>query len=108
MRKAGRRVDVEGLEPRGERVMLRLFVAGDEPNSKLAKENLERLCEAHLKGICNIEVVDVLEHFDIAIENSVLVTPALIVAAPPPRVTIYGNLSDTTKVMAALGLTGGK
>jgi len=46
----------------------------------------------------------VLEDFQMALENNVLVTPCLILASPLPKVTVFGNLSDTEKVIAALRL----
>jgi circadian clock protein KaiB len=105
MKPSGQSVQTEGGDARGETVILRLFVADDEPNSKQARENLARLCQTHLTGRYEIEIVDVLEDFKTALENNVLVTPTLIVAAPRPPVRILGNLSDTGKVLAALRLT---
>ncbi|MBC8264446.1 MAG: circadian clock protein KaiB [Anaerolineales bacterium] len=101
-------VNTEGVEAGGETYILRLFVAGDERHSRQARENLARLCEGRLKGRYELEIVDVLEDFRAALKDGVLVTPALIVVAPPPRVTILGNLSDTQKVLDALRLTGGE
>lgn len=84
----------------------RLFVAGDEPNSVLAKKNLSHICKEHLDGRCNIEIVDVFDDFSTAIENGIIVTPTLVLVHPEPRVKIFGNLNDTEKVVAALHLTG--
>ena len=83
---------------------LRLFVAGEEANSRQARANLERLCEEYLAGRFEVEVVDVLKDFRAAVAERVLVTPALIVAAPPPRAVVLGNLSDTPRVLTALGI----
>jgi len=98
----------EGVEAGDETYRLRLFVAGDEPNSRQARENLAWLCEQHLKERYELEIVDVLEDFRPALQDGVLVTPALIVVAPTPRVTILGNLSDTEKALRALRLAGGE
>jgi len=86
------------------RYQLKLFVAGDEPNSRKAREILERLCEAHLKGNYTLEVVDVLEDYQAALDDNVLVAPTLIIMAPPPPATIIGSLADTRKVLDALGV----
>ena len=91
----------------GKKYVLRLFVAGDEANSKKARENLTQLCETHLRGQYEIEIVDVLEDFQAALDSNVLLTPALIVVAPEP-ITIFGSLSDNEKVLGALGLAGDK
>jgi len=85
-----------------------LFVAGDESNSKLARENLTKLCEGRLKGHYELEVVDVLEDFQAALDNNVLITPTLLLVAPSPPVMVVGTLSNTEKVLAALRLNGGE
>lgn len=108
MKLTGRRMEAEGVEAGGEKFRLRLFVAGNEPNSQQARENLTQLCERHLKGRYELDVIDVFKDFGVALAEGVLVTPALIRVAPPPRVTVLGSLSDTQQVLAALRLTGGE
>jgi circadian clock protein KaiB len=87
--------------------LLRLFMAGNGANSRLALVNLRVLCAEHLKGRFTIEAVDVVKDFTAAIENNILVTPALVLIMPLPRVVILGNLNDHAKVMLALRLTEG-
>ncbi len=89
-----------------EMLRLRLFVAGDEPNSRQARLNLERLCLDYLDGRVEVEIIDVLKDFRAAVRERVLVTPALIIGTPPARVMVLGNLSDTQRVLAALGVAG--
>lgn len=81
---------------------LLLFVAGDEINSRLARQTLEEICTEHLEGRCDIEIVDVLVDYRPAMQEKIIVTPALIVRGPVPRTVIFGNLSDRRKVMQAL------
>ena len=85
----------------------RLFMAGNGPNSKQALSNLRHLCREHLKGRCTIETVDVVKNFDAAVRDNILVTPALVLVAPLPKVIVLGNLSDRQKVLLALRLLGG-
>jgi circadian clock protein KaiB len=85
---------------------LRLFVAGHGTNSKQALANLQRLCREHLNGHYTIETIDVVKNYEAAVRNNILVTPALILVAPLPRVTVLGNLSDRQKVLLALRLSG--
>ena len=87
--------------------LLRLFMAGDGSNSRQALSNLRQLCREHLKGRCTIETVDVIKDFESAIRENILVTPALILVAPSPRVVILGNLSDRPKLLLALRLSQG-
>jgi circadian clock protein KaiB len=91
-------------ENRRATVRMILFVAGEEANSRRAKENLSRLCEEEMQDGYELDVVDVLENFKAALENHVMVTPTLIVTDPPPGVTILGDLRDTGRLRAALGL----
>ena len=86
--------------------VFRLFMAGNGPNSKQALANLRSLCQEHLNGRCTIETVDVVKDFQAAVRDNILVTPALILVAPLPRVMVLGNLSDVPKVLAALRLSG--
>ena len=90
----------------GETYVFRLFVAGSESNSTQASGNLARLCEEHLKGRYQIEIVDVLKDAAAAQKNNVLVTPTLILIKPHPKVTVLGSLSDTRQVLGALRLIG--
>ena len=68
----------KGAEAQGETYVLRLFKANDEQNSKQAMENLEKLRQNYLKGLDKIEIVDVLEDYETALEHNVLITPCLI------------------------------
>ena len=85
--------------------LLRLFMAGSGPNSKQALANLRSICREYLKGRCTIETVDVVKNFEAAVRENILVTPALILVAPRPRVIVLGNLSDRPKVLLALRLS---
>ena len=96
----------KGKGPRGHYV-LRLFVAGNGPNSKQALVNLRYLCHEHLNGRCTIETIDVAKNFAAAARDNILITPTLILVAPLPAVIILGNLSDRAKVLLALRLSEG-
>jgi circadian clock protein KaiB len=85
--------------------LLRLFMAGNGANSRQALSNLRSLCREHLKGHFTIETIDVVKNFEAAVKDNILVTPALILIAPRPRVTVLGNLSDRQKVLFALRLS---
>ncbi len=87
---------------------LRLFVAGDEPNSAKARSVLGRLCEHYLKGRYEIDVVDVLTDYQAALTDQVMAVPTLFVDAPVGRSVIVGSLSDEEKVLAAFGIPNGK
>jgi len=81
-----------------------LFVAGNGPNSSIARVNIAGICENELAGRCTLTIVDVLKDFSAAAENNILVTPTLLICKPEPEVTVIGNLSDHEKVRRALNL----
>jgi circadian clock protein KaiB len=87
--------------------LLRLFMAGHGANSQKALAKLRSLCQEHLEGRYTIETVDVIEDFQAAVRDNILVTPALILVAPLPRVVVLGNLSDLPTVLAALRVSEG-
>lgn len=80
---------------------MRLFVAGDEPNSRRARQNLRQVCAEELSGDFDLEVIDVYEAFEAVIEEHILLVPVLIVDEPS-QTRVYGNLDDREKVLAAL------
>jgi circadian clock protein KaiB len=83
---------------------MRLFVAGDEPNSAIAKAALQRICQDYLEGDCRVEIIDVLKDFQPALQENILVTPALIVQREAARTVVFGNLTNVDKVLAALDI----
>ena len=84
--------------------VFRLFVAGDEPHSRSAKDNLRYLCESIIKAPCKIEIVDVLKDFDLAMEHNIFLTPALIILSSAQPVIVFGDLSNTQDLIKFLGL----
>ncbi len=83
---------------------LRLFVAGQTPKSLRAFANLKVLCEAHLKGGYQIEVIDLLENPHMARGNQIVALPTLVVDLPQPVRQIIGDLSNTDRVLVGLAL----
>jgi circadian clock protein KaiB len=83
---------------------LRLFVTGRSPQSQRAIDNLNRICEADLPGQFQVEVIDVLEHPDVAESAKILATPTLVKQLPEPVRKIIGDLSDRTKVLVGLNI----
>lgn len=86
-------------------VVMRLYVAGRAPNSVKAIANLEAICRQYLEDDYKLEIVDVCEHPRRALDDGVLVTPSLARLSPSPIVNVIGNLSDTSSVLAAMGIT---
>lgn len=90
--------------PAPETWELRLYVAGKTPKSIEAFGNLKRLCEEHLKGRYQIEVIDLLENPTLARGDQILAIPTLVRKLPPPVKKIIGDFSNTERVLVGLNL----
>jgi circadian clock protein KaiB len=80
---------------------LRLYVAGNAPNSVTAITNARAICETHFAGY-KLEIVDMLKHPERALADGIIVTPTLLKLLPLPVHRVIGNLSDTTQVLLIL------
>jgi circadian clock protein KaiB len=83
---------------------LRLYIAGQTPNSIAAIVNLKKICEDKLRGKYLIEVVDLLEKPQLAKGDQIIAIPTLVRRLPPPVKKIIGNLSKTESVIVGLDL----
>ena len=83
---------------------LRLYVAGQTPKSVLALANLRHICEAHLYGRYEIEVIDLMQNPQLARGDQILAVPTLVRRLPEPIKKIIGDLSNTERVLVGLDL----
>ena len=83
---------------------MRLYIAGQTPNSVAAIANLKKICEDKLQGKYRIEVVDLLEKPQLAKGDQIIAIPTLVRRLPPPVKKIIGNLSKTESVIVGLDL----
>jgi circadian clock protein KaiB len=84
--------------------VLRLFIAGNAANSRIAHENLKRLQAKHPDCEFSIEIVDLNLKPELALEHGVFISPALQILEPKSGGIVYGNLSDDKVLEQALGL----
>jgi circadian clock protein KaiB len=89
---------------RGDFFILRLYIAGQTPNSMTAIDNLKKICEEKLQGKYRIEVVDLLKKPQLAKGDQIIAIPTLVRRLPPPVKKIIGNLSKTESVIVGLDL----
>jgi circadian clock protein KaiB len=89
---------------RSPRYVLQLFVAGATPRSNRALVNLREICEQHLHGRYDLDVVDVYEHPEMAKDGQVLAVPTLLKKLPAPLRRLVGDLSDRERVLLGLNL----
>ena len=89
---------------RGNFWELRLYIAGQTPNSIVAIANLKKICEDQLKGKYRIEVIDLLEKPQLAKGDQIVAIPTLVRRLPPPVKKIVGNLSKTERTLVGLDI----
>ncbi len=87
-----------------EQWILRLFVAGQTLKSVAAIKNLNIICNEHLAGRYEIEVIDLLEHPHLAGEHQILAIPTLLRVLPSPVRKLIGDLSNTERTLIGLDL----
>jgi circadian clock protein KaiB len=84
----------------------RLYVAGPTGRSQAAEANLRAICDNHLGGRYQLEVVDAVERPDLAEAERILATPTVIRLSPLPQRRVIGDLSDHARAADALGIPG--
>jgi circadian clock protein KaiB len=83
---------------------LRLYVAGQTPKSLSAFANLKKLCEEHLFGRYQIEIVDLIKQPQLAQNDQIVALPTLVRKLPAPIKRVIGDLSNLERVMVGLDL----
>lgn len=90
--------------PPAGRYTLRLYVSGATRRSTRAIENLKRLCEQHLAGRYELEVIDIYQKPVLARDGEILAAPTLVKELPEPLRRLVGDLSDEARVLRALDI----
>jgi circadian clock protein KaiB len=85
--------------------VLRLFVTGHTQKSMRAVRNITALCEQHLHGSYELEVIDVYQQPELAAEHQLVAAPTLFKLQPQPPRKMIGDMSDTGRVLAGLGIS---
>ena len=91
--------------PEPEDYVLRLFVAGTTTRSQTAITNVRRICDQHLAGRFDLEVIDVYTHPRETRDFQIVATPTLVKVTPQPLRRIVGDLSNLERVLAGLNLS---
>ena len=92
------------LSPSPETWNLRLYIAGMTPRAVAALENLKKMCEEHLAGRYEIEVIDLLVNPKLAVGDQIIAVPTLVRKLPPPMKKIIGDLANKERVLVGLDL----
>lgn len=83
---------------------LRLFIAGTTSRSQTTVAQLRRVCERHLDRPYELEIIDIVQRPDLAEDDRIMATPTLIRRTPAPLRRVIGDISDTSRLLAGLGV----
>ncbi|RXE56130.1 hypothetical protein ABH15_08150 [Methanoculleus taiwanensis] len=92
------------LERTDARYVLRLYITGMTPRSREAIENIKEICETHLSGRYDLEVIDIYQQPERAEEAQVFAAPTLIKELPLPLRKLIGDMSNRDRVLIGLGI----
>ena len=87
-----------------ERYVLRLYVTGMTPRSTEAFATIKALCEERLQGRYELEVIDIYQHPQLAIDEQIIAVPTLVKKLPAPLRRLVGDLSNEDRVLLGLDL----
>ena len=100
--------DRAAREAQAEKYVLRLYVTGMTPRSIRAVENVRTICEEHLQGRYDLEVIDIYQQPALAEGEQIIATPTLIKKLPLPLRKVIGDMSSTERVLIGLDLQRSK
>jgi circadian clock protein KaiB len=93
---------IHGLEEM--RYTLRLYVAGTTPQALRAISNIKRICEEHLRGRYELQVIDLYQQPQLAQGEQIIAAPTLIKKLPLPLRRIIGDMSNEERILVGLDL----
>jgi circadian clock protein KaiB len=99
-----RQLEKDALDKRPQHYVLRLYATGTTPASSRAIERVRGICEQHLHGHYELEVIDIYQKPALAKDEQIIATPTLIKVLPAPLRRFIGDLSRTEKILFGLGL----
>src|ERR1044071_8228753 len=103
MKKKGAVIDTKKRSISLPEYELRLFITGVTPNSARAINNIRHICESYLKGRYELQIIDVYQDTALAQQEQIIALPLLVKKFPLPERKLIGDLSETEKVLNALG-----
>jgi circadian clock protein KaiB len=96
--------DTVAVHQLDEKYVLRLYVTGMTPRSTAAVEAIREICEEHLQGRYELEVIDIYQRPALARDAQIIAAPTLVKQLPQPLRRLIGNLSDKERVLLGLDI----
>jgi len=104
MTKAPARRKPSATRGKKAKYLLRLYVTGTTGRSVRAVQNVRRICEEHLQGLYDLEVIDIYKNLPLARGDQIIAAPTLIKRLPAPLRRLIGDMSDEQRVLVGLDL----
>ena len=104
MKKPRKKIGLAGKRKRQPKYVLRLYISRSTLKSELAVKNIKQVCEQHLKGRYDLEVIDINQQANLARDEQIVAVPTLIKRLPRPLQRLVGDMSDLDKVLFGLDL----
>ncbi len=101
-RKPTRTLKTTNKKPKKETYTLKLYVTGMTPRSTQAIKNIKKICEEHLQGLYDLDVIDIYQQPVLAKGEQIVAAPTLIKNLPPPLRRFIGDMSNTEKILLGL------
>jgi circadian clock protein KaiB len=102
--KAQAALEKAAAEKGTERYVLRLYIAGMTPRSTLALQNIRKLCEEHLEGRYDLQVIDIYQQPVLAEGEQIIAAPTLVKKLPLPLRRFIGDMSNTERILVGMDL----
>ena len=87
-----------------QKYILRLYVTGSTPKSAVAIRNIRKICDEHLKGAYDLEVIDIYQQPLLARGEQIIAAPTLLKKLPLPLRSFVGDMSNTEQILLGLDL----
>ncbi len=97
-----RAVEKISKKPKRGKYTLKLYVTGMTPRSTEAIKNIKNICEEHLQGLYDLDVIDIYQQPVLAKGDQIVAAPTLIKNLPPPLRRFIGDMSTTEKILLGL------
>jgi circadian clock protein KaiB len=96
-----------GGAPGAGHYSFRLYISGSTPRSTRAVANIRSMCDEHLPGRYDLQVIDIYQQPEDAVDAQIIAAPTLVKLLPKPLRRFIGNLSNPEKLLVALSIRGG-
>jgi circadian clock protein KaiB len=100
-----RRLEAAIANDSKDRFVLRLYVSGLSARSRQAIENIRCLCEEHLAGRHELQIIDIYQQPELAKDQQLIAAPTLVKKLPLPLRKLVGDMHDSARVLIMLGIT---